>query len=170
MVPSDPGHSDTRIRGVEADDLEAFFEYQRDPEAVRMAAVPAREREAFMAHWAKVRADETAVTQAVVVAGRVVGNVVSWEESERRYVGYWIDRSVWGRGIATKALGLFLGQVTSRPLYAYVAVANVGSIRVLEKCGFLRVTEHVSGLAPPDIDDVEEFLLVLESATNDNDS
>jgi len=105
-----------RIRDVEADDLEAFFEHQRDPEAVRMAAVPARGREAFMAHWAKVRADETAVTQAVVVASRVVGNVVSWDESSRRYVGYWIDRSVWGRGIATKALGLFFGQVTSPAL------------------------------------------------------
>jgi RimJ/RimL family protein N-acetyltransferase len=162
MVRSDPAQGDMRIRDVEADDLEAFFEHQRDPEAVRMAAVPVREREAFMAHWAKILADETGVTQAVVVAGRVVGNVVSWEDSGRRYVGYWIERSAWGRGVATTALALFLGRVTSRPLYAYVAVANVGSIRVLEKCGFLRATEHVSDPATPDVDDVEEFLLVLE--------
>jgi RimJ/RimL family protein N-acetyltransferase len=27
-------------------------------------------------------------------------------------------------------------QVTQRPLFAYVARHNVGSIRVLEKCGF----------------------------------
>jgi RimJ/RimL family protein N-acetyltransferase len=170
MVASDPAQSDPRIRDVEAGDLEAFFGHQRDPEALRMAAVPAREREAFMTHWAKIRADGTVVTQAVVVAGRVVGNVVSWEESGRRYVGYWIDRSVWGRGIATKALELFLGRVTSRPLYAYVAVANVGSTRVLEKCGFTRVPEHVSEPATADADEVEEFLLVLESAANVTDS
>jgi RimJ/RimL family protein N-acetyltransferase len=167
MVRSDPARSDTRIRDVEAADLKAFFRHQRDPEAVRMAGVPAREREAFMAHWAKIRAEETCVTQAVVEAGRVVGNVVSWEESDRRYVGYWIDRSVWGRGIATRALGLFLGRVTSRPLYAYVAVANVGSTRVLEKCGFRRVPGHVPEPSAADADEVEEFLFVLESATND---
>ena len=77
----------------------------------------------------------------IVADGRVVGNVVSWEDSGRHLVGYWIDRGVWGRGIATAALGLLLGQVTSRPLHAYVAVANVGSIRVLEKCGFTQVPE-----------------------------
>lgn len=167
MVRSDPAQSDTRIRDVEAEDLEAFFEHQRDPEAVRMAAFPARDREAFMTHWAKIRADKTNVTQAVVVAGRVVGNVVSWEESDRRYVGYWIDRSVWGRGIATRALALFLGRVTSRPLYAYVAVANVGSTRVLEKCGFRTVPRHVSEPATDDADEVEEHLLVLESTAHD---
>jgi RimJ/RimL family protein N-acetyltransferase len=170
MVRSGPAQSDTTIRDVEADDLETFFEHQRDPEAVRMAAFPAREREAFMAHWAKIRVDEANITQAVVVAGEVVGNVVSWEDSGRRYVGYWIDRSVWGRGIATRALGLFLGRVTSRPLYAYVAVANVGSARVLQKCGFRRVPGHVPEPVTADADEVEEYLMVLESAAQDVDS
>jgi RimJ/RimL family protein N-acetyltransferase len=170
MVQSGSAQSETRIRDVETDDLEAFFEHQRDPEAVRMAAFPAREREAFMAHWAKIRADESNVTQAVVVAGEVVGNVVSWEDSGRRYVGYWIDRSVWGRGIATQALALLLRLVTTRPLYAYVAVANVGSTRVLEKCGFRRVRGHVPEPGTEDADDVEEYLMVLESAAQDHDS
>ena len=120
-----------------------------------------------MAHWAKIRADEINVIQAVVVDGCVVGNVVSWEDSGRRYVGYWIDRSVWGRGIATKAVALLLDRVTARPLHAYVAVANVGSLRVLEKSGFTRVPEHVSDPEKAESDEVEEFLLVLQPAADD---
>ena len=158
------GEPVVRIRDVEAGDLEAFFEHQRDPEAVRMAAFPARERDAFMAHWARIRADESLVTQTIEADGHVVGNVVSWEEQSGRHaVGYWIDRRDWGRGIATAALRLLLAKVTARPLCAHVAVANVGSIRVLEKCGF-------TGLPPDDPeartigdDGVEEILLVLGS-------
>ena len=32
-----------------------------------------------------------------------------------------------------------LREVTVRPLYAYVVRSNVGSIRVLEKCGFTTI-------------------------------
>ncbi len=148
-----------RIRDVDDSDLESFFEHQRDPVAMRMALVPARERAEFMAHWAKIRADQTILTQAIVEGNRVVGNVVSWEQSGMRLVGYWIGRSDWGRGIATKALALFLGHVASRPLHAYVEVHNAGSIRVLEKCGFRRAEPAPSS----DEDDVEELLLVLET-------
>ena len=164
MIASNSAQSPVRIREVEDGDLAAFFEHQRDPEAARMAAFPARDRDAFMAHWAKIRADEAAITRAVEVDGRVVGNVVSWEQSGRRLVGYWIDRRDWGRGVATAALTLFIGRVTARPLYAHVAVANVGSIRVLEKCGFRRLPADDAEATTIGADGVEEILLVLGSA------
>lgn len=41
----------------------------------------------------------------------------------------------WG-SVATRALAAFLRLVTERPLHAHVAQHNVGSRRVLEKCGF----------------------------------
>jgi RimJ/RimL family protein N-acetyltransferase len=43
---------------------------------------------------------------------------------------------------ATQALAAFLGHVAVRSLYAYVARHNVGSIRVLEKCRFMRCGEE----------------------------
>jgi len=43
--------SDVILRDVIESDLPIFFEHQRQPEANRMAAFPARAREAFMAHW-----------------------------------------------------------------------------------------------------------------------
>ena len=42
----------------------------------------------------------------------------------------------WGRGYATRAHAEFVAEVRERPLHARVAEHNVGSIRVLAKCGF----------------------------------
>jgi RimJ/RimL family protein N-acetyltransferase len=129
-----------QIRDVTPDDLPVFFEHQRDRVAVDMADFPSRDRDAFMAHWGKILADGRLYKQTIVFDGHVAGNVVCFERGGRREVGYWIGREFWGRGIATRALSLFLTQVRTRPLYAGVAGDNIASIRVLEKCGF--VTAH----------------------------
>ncbi len=106
-----------------------------------MAAFPGRDRDAFMAHWARILDDGAAITKTIVLDGRVAGNVGCWELLGERLVGYWIGREFWGRGIATRALLEFLGHVMVRPLFARVAKHNIGSIRVLEKCGFVRCGE-----------------------------
>ena len=121
------------------DDLPIFFEHQRDPEANRMAAFTAKDpedREAFQAHWAKIRADDTIENRAILWDGRVVGHVSKFEAFGEPEVTYWIGREYWGQGIATQALSAFLGEVKTRPLYARAAQDNAGSRRVLEKCGF----------------------------------
>jgi len=157
--------SDTHLRDVTEGDLLAFFEHQLDPEANRMANFPARDRDAFMAHWTtKVLGDEAVIVKTVVVDERVAGNVVSWSEQDgRRVVGYWIGREYWGKGIATKALAEFLGHERTRPLYAHVAKHNIASIRVLEKCGFTTSSEDERPSDAPD-DDVEELLLELRAS------
>jgi RimJ/RimL family protein N-acetyltransferase len=131
---------DMMLRDVTPDDLPIFFEHQRDPDANRMADFPAREWDAFMTHWrTNVLGNASGRKQTIVVDGQVAGNVVSWEQAGKRLVGYWIGRAYWGQGVATAALTEFLRHETTRPLYAYVAAHNIGSIRVLEKCGFRRV-------------------------------
>ena len=128
------------LRDVVESDLPIFFEQQLDPVANQMAAFPARDREAFMAHWAKILADESNILKTILYGDQVAGNIVSWEqpdEGSEREVGYWLGREYWGKGIATRALAAFLEHVTARPLYAYVAKHNLASIRVLEKCGFI---------------------------------
>jgi len=146
------------LRDVEEADLPIFFEHQREPDANRMAAFPARERDAFFAHWReKVLGNESNRKKTIVVGDEVVGYVSSWEQDGKRLVAYWIGRAYWGRGIATSALMEFLAHETTRPLHAFVAAQNVGSIRVLERCGFRRV-----GGAPTATDDVEEYLYCLD--------
>jgi len=150
-----------QIRDVRDDDLDVFFEHQREPKAVRMAAFPARDRDVFLAHWAKIRADPANVLQAVLVDGRVAGNLGSWEQDGQRLVCYWIGQEYWGQGVATQALGLLLDLVRTRPLYAEVAVHNVGSIRVLEKCGFRLVGGPDEPHSTVGADGIAEVTLVL---------
>jgi RimJ/RimL family protein N-acetyltransferase len=127
------------IRDVVEADLEVFLRQEHDPEAVRRSRFAPREREAFMRHWrTQVLDDPTVFVQAVEVDGAVAGNLVAWWEEDRRFIGYWFGREFWGRGIGTRALGLFLEKEGVRPLYADPFHGNTGSVRLLERQGFQR--------------------------------
>jgi len=153
---------DVLLRDVEDGDLDAFFEHQRDAEANEMAAFPARDKDRFAAHWAKIRADDGVVLRTIVADGLVAGNIGSWEQDGQRLLGYWVGREHWGRGVATRALLRFVDELSTRPLLAHVAVHNVGSIRVLEKAGFRR--DHAREAAEPEPQDgVAEYIFVLEA-------
>lgn len=65
------------LKAVEDSDLDVFFDHQADPEAAEMAAFPARDRERFDAHWAKLRLDDTVVLRTILVDGVVAGNLVA---------------------------------------------------------------------------------------------
>lgn len=131
---------DVSLRTVREDDFPALHAHQADAVAWRMAGFAPRDRAAFDAHWRKILADPTVEARAVVVDGALAGHVVSFERDGVREVGYWIDRELWGRGIATSALARFLAECPRRPLYAIVSPKNSGSLRVLEKCGFVEPT------------------------------
>lgn len=150
------------LRNVEGSDLGVFYEHQLEPGASEMAAFsPRRNTEDHLAHWEKILADDTVVAKTVVVGANVVGNVVSWLHYGNRLVGYWIGKAHWGKGIATEALEQFVGQLSERPLYAYVAKHNLGSIRVLEKCGF-KVSDRPPPSPSDDPVDIEEFVYELD--------
>jgi RimJ/RimL family protein N-acetyltransferase len=123
------------LREVVEDDIPVFFEQQNDPEAIRMAVWLPRERDAFFEHWRKILGDESLVAKTILSEDDVAGNVTSWERDGKHYVGYWLGREFWGQGLATRALAELVVAL-DRPLYAEVAATNVGSVRVLEKCGF----------------------------------
>ena len=156
MIPA------VRLRRVEDRDLDVFFDHQADPQAVEMAAFPAREKNDFAAHWARLRADDALVVRTIVANGRAAGNIGSWRDCGQQLLGYWVGREWWGRGVATQALALLVDEVSIRPLYAHVAVHNVGSIRVLDKCGFRR--DRVQEAKEPAHDDgIKEFIFVLNA-------
>ena len=158
-----------RLRAVRQSDLPIFFAHQLDPDANRMAAFIFREptdRDAFLAHWAKILADETIVKQTILFDGQVAGNIGSWVRDGQREVGYWLGREFWGQGVATRALAAFLRRVAERPLYAYAAKDNLASLRVLEKCGFTIVGEDKE-FSNARGTEVEEYVLVLGAATPD---
>ncbi len=152
------------LRPVEASDLSVFFEHQRDPIANRLAAFAAREREAFLTHWhTRILANPAARARTILWDREIVGNIGAWTDDHTggRLLGYWLGREFWGRGIATAAVRQFLRDETVRPLTAHVVEHNLGSIRVLEKCGFERRGEEK--LAADDGVRVTEFTYVLSS-------
>jgi RimJ/RimL family protein N-acetyltransferase len=134
------------LRAVIDSDLPILFEHQADPIADEMAALRARDRDSFVAHWAKILMDESNIIKTILYNGQIAGTVMSFNMEGKREVGYWIGREYWGKGIATQALGEFLGCVNTRPIYGVVAKHNIGSRRVLEKCGFTMVGEQGNDL------------------------
>jgi RimJ/RimL family protein N-acetyltransferase len=126
------------LREVTLDDLPTLFAHQQEPEGAAMAGVPSRSLEAFMAHWHRnILASDEVRKFAIVEGGQCKGNIVSWAQDGERLVGYWIGKAHWGQGVATRALREFLAHhELQRPLAAYVAKDNLGSIRVLQRCMF----------------------------------
>jgi len=157
---------DLRLRLVEDKDLPIFFEQGRDPDAVRMAAFTHKDpadRNAFNAHWAKIRGDPRITIRTILAGGRVVGNVAAFVDDVfgKQEVTYWIGKEFWGQGIATRALSRFLTEVTKRPIYGRAAKDNVASIRVMEKCGF-RISGEDRGFANARGKEIEEVILELK--------
>ncbi len=129
----------TLLRDVAEEDLDVFFEQQRDPVANHMAAFTAKDptdRDAFGEHWARILSDDAITIRTIVFDGRVAGHIARFERLGDPEVTYWLGREFWGKGLATEALSAFLAEVTDRPLYARAAKDNLASIGVLEKCGF----------------------------------
>jgi RimJ/RimL family protein N-acetyltransferase len=151
------------LRPISDSDLDAIFEQMSDPMSVQMAAFTAEDpgdRRAFDAHMARVMSTPRVTLRAVTSDEHLVGTISSFVLDGVMEVTYWIDRSYWGRGLASRALELLLQEVTDRPLRARVASDNIGSLRVLSKAGFKPVGTEVS-YAPARHAEIEETLLEL---------
>ena len=117
------------LREVEQQDLEHFFRFQLDPEAIHMAAFTSQEptdREAFDAHWERILADRTIPIQTILFEGQVAGSVLSYVAEGNARSAYWLGKDFWGKGIATRALAMYLEMIQERPLYARAAEDNLG--------------------------------------------
>lgn len=148
------------LREVRATDLPTLFAHQADPETCRMAVVNPRDEAAFDAHWAKILSDPSNIARVIVADGALVGQISCFKLEGQDAVGYWIGREHWGRGYATRGLALLLEAVEIRPLHARAARWDVGSIRVLEKCGFV-LTGYQHMPASERFPECEEAFLML---------
>jgi RimJ/RimL family protein N-acetyltransferase len=149
------------LRPVADTDLGRLFDQMRDAESVWMAAFTPDDpddRSAFEAHMATVRSSPGVTMRAVTCDNDLVGSIAAFVLDGRTEVTYWIDRAVWGRGIASRALELLLDLVPVRPLYARAASDNAGSLRVLQKSGF-KVIGTENSFAPGRNSNIEETIL-----------
>lgn len=139
--------SGIRLRRTETRDLPALFEMQCDPESNDMAGTKARTREAFFAAWERHFVNPNLNSRVIELDGagggrEVIGGISCFQaevapgERERDCVGYWIAKAHWGKGVASRALAMFLVEERRRPLHATAARDNAPSRHILEKCGF----------------------------------
>jgi RimJ/RimL family protein N-acetyltransferase len=152
------------LRDVTDDDLPIFFDHQLDLEANHMAAFTGgdpHDRAAFDRHWARIRADATITIKTILCNGEVAGHVAKFKRDGEPEITYWLGKQHWGKGIATAALREFLKHIKPRPIYARAAKDNVGSLRVLEKCGF-KICGQDKGFANARGQEIDEFILKLE--------
>lgn len=85
--------------------------------------------------------------RSICLNGRSIGYISVWPESgddrHRAHVGYAVGSEYWGLGYATAALKIAISLVFESFPYvvrveALIEEENVGSMRVLEKVGFVR--------------------------------
>lgn len=131
------------LRTLVETDLPVFFEHQNDEGAEEMVGLPSREREDFFDHWQKVMANPSIILRTILVEDEIAGYLCSFvKEGDEREVGYQLGKAFWGKGIATLALQLFLPLIPNRPLYGVTPAHNIGSQKVLTRCGFVLLDER----------------------------
>jgi RimJ/RimL family protein N-acetyltransferase len=108
----------------------------------------------------RVRSDPTITHRAITEGGRLVGSIASFVIDGDTEITYWVDRAVWGRGIAGRAVAALLELVPTRPLHARAASDNLGSLKVLQRAGFKITGTEISYAAGRGAE-IEETLLVL---------
>ncbi len=127
-------------------DIAPAFALQQDAEARVMAGVKPRSWETFCARWEQVLGDAKVTMRTIEADGAFAGsvNVFQPEGTAENAIGYWIAREWWSRGVATRAVGLMLVEVSTRPLVAHVKAQNGASLRVLARNGFVEVGRAVT--------------------------
>jgi ribosomal-protein-alanine N-acetyltransferase len=153
-----------KLRQTEKSDLEFFFQFQLDKEANYLAAFTSKDhtnKEAYFEKFTKLLNDPTVNMRTILVDETIAGSIAKFEIEGDAEITYWIDRNFWGKGIATAALNNFLTIENTRPIFGRVAFDNLGSQKVLGKCGFVKIGTD-KGFANARKTEIEEFIYKLK--------
>ena len=140
-----------------------MFTIQLDKEANFLAAFTSKDptnKIEYINKWTGLLTKSTVNIRTIIVNNEIAGSVVKYEMEGNAEITYWIDKQFWGMEITTIALELFLKIENIGPIYGRVAFDNLGSQKVLEKCGFEKVGTE-TGFANARKKDIEEFIYKL---------
>ena len=129
-----------------AETAAVYFRRTRDPQIQKVLPQRVKTLEEALADYEKtLEPGAKSYGRTICAGGRYVGDVWCYAMDRsgepQAMVSYCVfERELWGRGIASEALGLFLEEVRERfgfeKIGAFTYASNAGSIRVLEKNGF----------------------------------
>ena len=152
-----------RLRPTAVSDLDTLFTFQIDKEGGYLAAFMPKDptdKSAYLEKYEKLLKDPTVNNQTITIDNIIVGSIAKFLMDGDAEITYWIDRKLWGQGIATKALKEFLSIETVRPVFGRVAFDNFASQKVLERCGFVKIGSD-KGFANARQTEIEEFIYKL---------
>lgn len=152
-----------KLRQSEISDLELFFQFQLDEEANYLAAFTSKDpsdKAAYIEKYTRHLNDPTINNMTILINETIAGSIAKFVLEGDAEITYWIDKNFWGIGIATEALKKLLTIENTRPIFARVAFDNIGSQKVLEKCGFIK-TGTDKGFANARQEEIEEFIYRL---------
>lgn len=155
--------SDIKLRPTEISDLDTLFQFQLDKEGGYLAAFMPEDptdKSAYKEKFTKLLVNPAVNNQTIILDNNIVGSIAKFIMDGNTEITYWIDRKFWGKGIATEALKSFLVIETVRPVFGRVAFDNLGSQKVLERCGFEKIGTD-KGFANARQMEVEEFIYKL---------
>lgn len=145
--PLTDGH--VTVRPAVDDDARAFLDYKRRPGCQAYVARTVDTLEQSQSLIADRRAEPDSLLCAVLLAGRVVGDIGGRRyrpeslgpepDAYDFYLGYSIHPDSWNHGVASAAVALLvpaLHRAGIRRIVAKTFAENVASIRVLTKNGF----------------------------------
>lgn len=151
------------LRKTVAADLEHLFIFQLDEEGGYLAAFMPKnhtDKQAYLQKYTKFLSEPTINMCTILVDNIIAGSVSKFEMDGDAEITYWIDKKFWGKGVGTQALRDFLTLEGARPIFGRVAFDNIGSQRVLEKCGFTKIGTD-RGFANARQTEIEEFIYKL---------
>ena len=152
-----------QLRKTTETDLETLFEFQLDEEGINLAAFTSKDpsdKDYYMERQKRFLKDKTINAQTIFCGDEIAGSIAKFEIEGEPELTYWIGRNYWNQGIATFALQEFLKTEAVRPIMGRTAFDNIGSQRVMEKCGFKK-TGTDKGFANARGKETEEFIYIL---------
>jgi RimJ/RimL family protein N-acetyltransferase len=148
---SSPHDDEIRLEPLGAEHLEGLAAIGRDPEVQRFTYVPSPWVEGFERRWVEgyesAREDGTRAGFAIVDRrhGRFLGLaalVTIDRDAKEAEAGYIVSPEARGHGVGVRALRLLsdwaLDELELERLELRITAENAASIRVAERCGFLR--------------------------------
>jgi ribosomal-protein-alanine N-acetyltransferase len=137
------------LRRPRTDDAESIFaRYASNPEVMRLLGWPRHRSPAATRRFLEFSDTEWTRWPAgpYLIESRENGTLLGgtafgFETPYRAQMGYVLAKDAWGKGYATEALRALTdvaAQIGLRRIYALCHTEHPASVRVLEKCGFIR--------------------------------
>lgn len=135
------------LRDRTEETVRVYFNMTRDEEIQSLCPQKAKTEDEAVADFYETLSDNAkSYGRTIYIDGEYIGDIwcycIDRDENPNAMVSYCIfKKEYWGRGIGSIALEMFLKEVTEKlqlkSIGAFTYANNIGSIRVLEKNGFV---------------------------------